>query len=113
MRRTLKPNQLAYIEGDTKPALLGTIENDDGTPVNIAGYGFALHIDYAVPKVVAGGISDAPNGKYIIQWGAGDLLPGRWRFEIQITDASGGILTINRHNENDELLELIIDPQVA
>lgn len=113
MRRTLKPNQLAYIEGDTKPALSGKIENDDGSPVDITGYAFALHIGYDVPKVVNGGIQDAANGKYIIQWAAGDLLPGRWRFEIQITDAAGGILTINRHHANDELLELIVDPQVA
>jgi len=113
MRRTLKPNQMGYVAGDTQPALAGAITEDDGTPTNIAGYQFAAHIRYDNPLVVPGQIVDAAAGTYIIPWPPDSLIAGRWRFEIQITDAAGGVLTINRHHENDELLELIIDEQVA
>lgn len=114
VRRVLKPNQLGYVEGDTQPALVGTITEDDGTPKDITGYQFAVHIKYDDgPKVVHGEIDNPAEGLYRINWLPDSFKPGRYFFEIQITDDQGGILTINRHHENDELLELFIDEQVA
>ena len=113
-RRVLKPNQLGYVEGDTLPGLVGTIKEDDGTLKNITGYRFHAHIHYDnSPTIVVGSIVDAANGIYRIDWLTDSFKPGIWYFEIQITDDSGGILTINRHHENNELLELFIDAQVA
>ncbi len=109
----LKPNQLLYVEGDTKPALAGTVLDDDGiTPVDLSGYEIALHIGYS-PPVVVPAVIDAPNGRYVIQWREGDLREGTWPFELQIIDPSGAIITINRHTTNHQLLELVIDQQVA
>jgi len=109
----LQPNQLGYVAGDTLPGLSGAIKDDDGVAVDITGYQITLHIAYPVPVVIPATITDAVNGVYVIDWRDSDLTYGRWRFELQIVDTGGNTVTVNRHSDNNALLELVVDRQVA
>ena len=113
MATSTRPHQLRYVEGDTLPGLTGYVTDDDGAAINISGYVITLHIDYDTPVIVTAAIPDPENGKYIVQWGVDDLVEGVWGFELQIVNPQGGVVTINRHSDNDELLELVIDRQVS
>ncbi len=95
------------------PGLSGTFTDDDDVPVSLSGYDITLHIAYPEPIVVPGTVTDAANGKYVIQWRENDLVAGRWRFEVQFASPSGGVQTVNRHPETREFLELVIDKEVA
>ncbi|OQY18137.1 MAG: hypothetical protein B6I36_07700 [Desulfobacteraceae bacterium 4572_35.1] len=101
------------IAGDTLPTMTGQLTDDDGSVIDISSYTITLHIKYDTPKVVPAVVTDAANGKYEIQWSADDFVKGKWKFELQITDSNGAIQTVNRHEDNDRLLEFIVDGEVA
>jgi hypothetical protein len=52
-------------------------------------------------------------GKWLVEWEPGDLTEGKWAYEIQVTDAAGGIRTWNRESTTDRQLTMVIDPEVA
>lgn len=107
----VKPYEIHYVENDTLPALKGTITEDDGTPVDLSGATVALHIKYDKPLVKVAQITAPENGQFFVTWTAGNLQAGRWLFEIQVTDAHGGIRTWNR--AEGKPLTLVIDAEVA
>jgi hypothetical protein len=109
----LKPNEIRFVENDTLPKLRGTITEDDGTPVDLNGASVELHIKYNTPLVKTATILDADNGKWLVEWEPGDLTEGKWVYEIQVTDAAGGIRTWNRESTTDRQLTMVIDPEIA
>lgn len=109
---TISSNILHYVEGDTLPYMQGTLTNDDGSPVDLTDMNVTLHIGYNPPLVKIATITDALNGKFFLEWDPTDLVAGRWKYEIQIANAAGGIRTINRLPDTSNLI-LLIDPQIA
>lgn len=107
------PHQLRYVEGDTLPQLSGQITNDDGSPTNILGYTITLGINYhPEPAYITGQIKDAANGEYVIPLTQEDLRAGTWKFQVEYVDASGGVVTLNRHPETNQELELVVDQKI-
>lgn len=109
----LKPNQIRFVEHDTLPALRGALTNDDGTPVNLTGASVKLHVQYDTPLVKVANITNPAGGVWEVTWGATDLVAGTWNYEIQVTDAGGGIRTWNRETATDKPLQMVIDGEVA
>jgi hypothetical protein len=79
---------LNFVEGDTKPPLIGCIPDTD-----ISEYAIALHIKYTTPLVKSATIDNAADGEFSFQWISTDLVAGRYSAEIQVTDADGKIET--------------------
>lgn len=109
----IQPHELRYVEGDTLPSMQGTLTNDDGTAVDLADTVVTVHIKYDPPLVKTATITDAAAGEFLLMWEPTDLISGKWTYEIQLADLSGGIRTINRFPATDKLLTLLIDPQIA
>lgn len=109
----LKANEIRFVANDTLPSLRGTLTEDDGTPVDLSGAHVAVHIKYDTPLEKTATITDAANGKWLVEWEPGDLMAGKWPYEIQVTDATGDVRSWNRESETDRLLTMIIDPEVA
>jgi hypothetical protein len=104
--------EIELVEGDTLPLLTGVVTKDDGTPEDIAnGWSIELHIDYPTPLVKAATIPIGTVGYFEFGWQSGDLIPGLWPAEIQITSPIG-IETYQRTTD-DEILKLRISPQIA
>ena len=110
---SLKPNEIRYVENDTLPSLQGTITEDDGTAVDLTGCSVALHIKYDTPLIKTASITDAANGKWLVEWEPGDLQEGKWLYEIQVTDANSDARTWNRESTTDRPLTMVIDAEVA
>jgi hypothetical protein len=109
----LKPNEIRFVANDTLPNLKGTLTEDDGAPVDLTGASVALHVKYETPLEKNATILDAAMGKWLVEWEPGDLIEGKWAYEIQVTDAAGGIRTWNRESTTDRQLTMVIDPEVA
>lgn len=109
----LKPNEIRFVAGDTLPALRGTLTEDDGTPVDLTGATVTLHINYATVLVKTASIIDAAAGQWQVDWQPTDLVAGKWTYEIQIDDGSGGVRTWNRDSTTDRQLTLVVDAEVA
>jgi hypothetical protein len=99
-------SDLYYVENDTLPEVQCTYTDTDGNAIDITGYTFEIHVQYAVPLSNAGVIVDAANGIFKFEWGSGDIQSGTWNAEIQITDAGGKILTFQG-------LRLVVEPEIA
>lgn len=99
-----KLQEIDRVRGDTKPIPFILTTDDTGLPVDITGYTFLLSVDTqqnppdAVTQVfqVAGSIIDAPNGKIQFQLtiGQADQTPGTYWYDVQVTEASGAIVTL-------------------
>jgi len=106
------PDTFEIIEGDTLPLITGTLMEDDGvTPVDIAGFDIKLHIGYDEPLVKTAVIPLGTDGAFSFPWLAGDLLPGLWPAEVQITSPSG-ILTLQKNAQGNRF-KIKIHPQGA
>lgn len=73
------PPTLELVENDTEPLVL----NFSGT--DITGWAIEVHIGYPTPLVRTATIVDGPGGLAQVSWLPGDLVPGVWGGEIQIT----------------------------
>jgi len=73
------PPTLSLVENDTEPLIL------DFSGVDISAWAIEVHIAYATPLVRAATIVDGPGGIAQVDWLPGDLVPGIWGGEIQIT----------------------------
>ena len=109
----LLPHEIAYVAGDTLPSFRGTLSNDDGTPYDLSGCTVTMHIKYGTVLKKTASLLDAQQGKFLVEWLPTDLRAGKWLYEIQIEDGSGGIITFNRLPANGRNLTLAIDPQIA
>ena len=105
-------DDIRLVEGDTLPLLAGVVTDDAGKPVDISsGYAIALHIDYPTPLVKAATIAPGATGYYQFEWEAGDLIPGRYAAELQITSALG--IQTYQLAQDEEKLMLRIERQIA
>ena len=103
--------ELELVEGDTLPLLAGAITKNDGAPEDITGWVIKLHIDYPTPLVKVAEIPEGTDGYYQFVWAGGDLVPGRWKAELQI-ESSLGIQTFQKTQSN-ETIYLRIFQQIA
>jgi len=94
-------NVVNYVEGDTKPDLVGRLVD-----VDISGFTIELHIDFPTPLVKTATIDDAENGEFSISWEPTDLVKGRYKAQIEVTDADGKIETFTN-------LLFVIEEQIA
>jgi len=102
---------IRLIQEDTLPLLSGVVSKDDGAPEDITGWVISLHINYPTPLVKVATIPVGTDGYYQFEWETGDLVPGAWEAEIQITSVIG-TQTFQR-TQDDEVLKLLIHPQIA
>jgi len=99
-----KQEEIRRLRGDTKPIPKILKSDDTGLAVNITGYTFVLTVDTqqnppdAVTQQfqISGSIIDGPAGKVQFQpsLGQADQTPGTYWYDIQITEASGAIVTL-------------------
>jgi hypothetical protein len=80
-------NEIKFVVGDTYPSLPCVYKKSDGTPMDITGYTFKLHINYNAPLEVIGSVVSGPDGEFIFEWVAGDInTVGKFKTEIVIID---------------------------
>lgn len=104
-------DEIELIEGDTMPWLTGNITHDNGDPVDITGWTITLHVGYSPPLVKTAVIPVGTDGFYYFAWVQGDLLPGRWPAEVQLSTPTG-VQTFQQTHLGGALM-LRIFPQIA
>ena len=85
------PPTLELVENDTDPLIL------DFSGVNITGWGIEVHIGYATPLVKVAVLTDPMNGLAQVNWSPGNLVPGVWGGEVQITKPGPAVLTSDEY----------------
>ena len=81
--------KLNFVENDTLPELLCEYENKD-----LTGYDIKLHIKYDIPLEKSAIPIDLQNGKFKFKFENDDLKAGYYDGEVQFTDLSNDILTV-------------------
>lgn len=102
---------LTFVQGDTRPNLLGTLTFPaTGDPVDLTGASVAFQMRkgddrrYTVNALAT--ITDAANGKVRYDWGANDLsVHGEYQVQFEITFADATIQT------TDPVVPLIVRRQ--
>ena len=106
---------LEIVEGDTLPEIMGVLMNDEDpenpVPYDITGWDIKLHVGYDIPLVKDAVISLGTDGAFSFPWAPGDLQPGTWPAEIQVT-APFGVVTAQRTVEG-VAFKLRIRKQIA
>lgn len=74
------PPTLELVENDTEPLIL------DFSGTDISLWSIAVHLAYSpIPLVKIATIVDGPGGIAQVEWSPGDLIPGIWGGEVEIT----------------------------
>ena len=81
--------------GDTAPDLTGTLTSGGATPVDLTGATINLNLVRPDKTVIerAGVIVSAASGTWRYAWLAGELVPGMWSVEAEVTYAGGAVQT--------------------
>lgn len=104
-------DEIELIEGDTLPWVTGEVTDDAGAPVDITGWDITLHIGYVPPLVKVATIPLGTDGIYQFAWEPGELIPGRWPAEVQLSSGIG-VQTFQRTRSGDALMLRVL-PQIA
>jgi hypothetical protein len=85
---------LELTEDDQLPQLSGVYADDvTGAPQDLTGYTVQLKIGYSTVLIKTATITNAAAGEFVIDFDAGDLVPGRWDCHLVFIDQSGRPLT--------------------
>lgn len=99
---------------DLGPAYLVTIEERDGTVVDISGATIVCTMrpkDGSTPIIdrsaVGISITDGPNGQFKREWQSGDSdLAGLYNIEFEVSPLSGGKMTFPRRGQGTAVIEI-------
>lgn len=93
--------QIELVRNDTLPNFGGSVDFD------LTGYVVQLHIDFAVPLIKTGVVSNctASSSDYDFTFVTGDLdeTPGTYQFELQFDNGNGGIITYKEDGSGNKL----------
>lgn len=112
----MKIPYVCYTQNDTLPFLTGQLENDDGSPLSLAGWGVQLHIQFSSENVLikTAVVTDEENGVFYFKFDEGDLsLTGTFPAEIQLTSADGVVTAKYTEPLCRERLKFKISKEIA
>lgn len=105
-------NKLYFIAGDTLPEVQGFLKDANGVAVDITGYTIKMHIGYTTVLTKTATLVTPASGEFKFTWLVTDLVQGTPQAEIEITDATGKIITVQETAQKQKL-KLVIQAGIA